>query len=54
MGKRIQIFIYDKKGTEGHTLYSYNSKHIEVQVEEYTYVIWKVKLIEDIPLEKEY
>jgi hypothetical protein len=41
-------------GTEGHSLYAFSSKFIEIQHEEYVYLIWKVKLIEDAPEEKEY
>jgi glyoxylate utilization-related uncharacterized protein len=37
---------------EGHTLYAIDEKYIEVQAEEFIYVIWKVSLIEDIPIEK--
>lgn len=51
-GKRIQVFIFEKASVEGHALFAYNGKYIEVQHEEFMYVIWKVKLIEDIPDEK--
>lgn len=38
---------------EGHALFAYEGKFLEVIHEEYMYVVWKVKLIEDIPNEKE-
>lgn len=54
LGKRVQIFIHEKMGAEGHALFAYNGKYMEVQHEEFMYIVWKVKLIEDLPEEKEY
>jgi hypothetical protein len=54
LGRRVQVFIFEKVGTEGHSLFASNGKYMEVQHEEFMYVIWKVKLIEDVPDEKQY
>jgi hypothetical protein len=50
----MQVFIYERNAIEGHALFAISSKYLEVQHEELMYVIWKVKLIEDVPDEKEY
>lgn len=46
----MQIFIYEKIAFEGHSLHSVDFKFIQVQYEHYVYLIWKVNLIEDIPV----
>ncbi len=53
LGKRIQILIF-KNSIEGHFLLAVDSKFIEIQHLNCIYIIWKVTLIEDLPLEQEY
>lgn len=53
-GKRLQILIHEKAGVEGHALYASNGEFMEVLHEEYVYVVWRVRLIEDIPEMKEF
>ena len=45
LGKRIQVIIYYRNSSEGHCLFAIDNHFLQVQYEDYIYLIWKVKLI---------
>ena len=53
-GKRMQIVIYANNAIEGHALYAVNGMYLHLQYQHYCYIVWKVVLIEDAILLKEY
>lgn len=47
IGKRTQIFIYQRPALEGHCLYTNSNVFIELEYGNFMYVIWQSNLFED-------